>query len=53
MAVFDRSGKVIATSNADIGNAIARSALKGEKAAEISMSPSIRAATNGGSATPP
>ena len=37
VAVFDRSGKVIATNNADIGNAIARSALKGEKADEISV----------------
>ena len=37
VAVFDRSGKVIATNNADIGNAIAQSALKGEKADEISV----------------
>lgn len=37
VAVFDRSGKVMATNNADIGNAIAQSALKGEKAGEISV----------------
>jgi two-component sensor histidine kinase len=37
VAVFDRSGKVIATNNTDIGNAIAQSALKGEKADEISV----------------
>jgi two-component sensor histidine kinase len=37
VAVFDRSGKVMATNNTDIGNAIARSALKGEKAGEISV----------------
>jgi two-component sensor histidine kinase len=37
VAVFDRSGKVMATNNADIGNAIARSALRGEKAGEISV----------------
>ncbi len=37
VAVFDRSGKVMATNNTDIGNAIAQSALKGEKAGEISV----------------
>lgn len=37
VAVFDRSGKVMATNNKDIGNAIARSALKGEKSGEISV----------------
>lgn len=37
VAVFDRTGKVMATNNADIGNAIARSALKGERPDEISV----------------
>lgn len=37
VAVFDRNGKVMATNNRDIGNAIARSALKGEKSGEISV----------------
>lgn len=37
VAVFDRTGKVMATNNADIGNAIARSALKGERSGEISV----------------
>lgn len=37
VAVFDRSGKVMATNNKDIGNAIAQSALRGQKSGEISV----------------